>query len=74
MGNVIRVIVVYLGESKGERRNGEHDLAGSDDHVLRQLPQHVQAVGRGDDHIQVLLQKLSRMSIFFFKSKQKKNF
>ncbi len=47
---------MYLGESKGERRDGEHDFAGRDDHVLRQLPQHVQAIGRGDDHIQVFLQ------------------
>ena len=62
MGNVIRVVIVYLGESKGECRNGEHDLAGGDDHVLRQLPQHVQAVGRGDDHVQILLEKSIKLS------------
>jgi len=48
--NGIRVIV-YLGKSKGERCDGEHDFSSSDEHVLWQLPQHVQAVWRGDDYV-----------------------
>ncbi len=54
--NVIKV-VVYLGKSKRECCDGEHDFAGGDDHVLWQLPQHVQAVWRGDDHVKVLLHR-----------------
>ena len=47
----------YLSEGEGKHGDGQHDLAGSDENVLRDLPQHMQAVGRCDDHIHCGLEK-----------------